>query len=60
MTQIPKNWRDYLKECLEIDEGLDDWQLEFITGLEKAAKYAFFTLTVKQWEKLNEIWTELI
>lgn len=56
MFSIPKDWRNYLDECLDIESGMDAWQQEFIVSLEQNAKYKFFTITIKQWTKLHEIW----
>lgn len=49
------NWQDLLDDLLELDEGLSDWEVQFIEDLNRR-RNAGYSLTAGQKKKLAEIW----
>ena len=44
-----------LEDLLELEEGLSDWEIEFIESLDRLRGFAF---SEKQISRLEEIWFE--
>jgi hypothetical protein len=51
-------WRKELKQMLALEEGLNDWEVEFVDSLGKQAERTGFIPSKKQKDKLHQIWRE--
>ncbi len=52
------NWRKMLKECLKIEDGLSDWEVEFLESLGRQEENPHWFPTLRQTEILKRIWEE--
>jgi len=50
------DWRQMLKDCLRLEEGLTDWEVGFVESLNHKADQARWTPTDRQAAILQEIW----
>lgn len=54
-TYLEEEYRLQVKDCIDRESKLSDWDRNFISSIEDALERGMF-LTTKQRNKLNEIW----